>query len=76
MDCQYTKQTLLYYRDTSYFYCLFDFYFITITFLFLYKSVTGLFNFFKRKILGYRITVITQDFGPCNAGSIPAGPTN
>lgn len=45
-------------------------------FYFLYKSVTGLFNFFKRKILGYRITVITQDFGPCNAGSIPAGPTN
>ena len=39
----YIKQTLLYYRDTSYFYCLFDFYFITITFLFLYKNVTGLF---------------------------------
>ena len=37
----YIKQTLLYYRDTSYFYCLFDFYFITITFLFLYKNVTG-----------------------------------
>ena len=43
------KQTLLYYRDTSYFYCLFDFYFITITFLFLYKSVTGLFNFLIEK---------------------------
>lgn len=28
--------------------------------------------FFK---LGYGIMVITQDFGPCNADSISAGPT-